>query len=84
MLQHVTDPETCIQCSACEMACPVNAISCLTGRYCIDAQVCNECLKCVDECPTGAANAHLTVDTPFSIDEQASWAVLPASPVAAE
>ncbi len=73
MLQHVTNPEFCIQCSACEMACPTKAIKAIAGRYCIDEDACNECGKCIAECPTGAANAYVEVDRYFSQDEQSSW-----------
>lgn len=79
MLQHVTDPELCIQCSACEMACPVKAITSICGRYCIDAAVCDECKKCVVECPTGAADCYIEVSAPYTIDIQAGWTCLPES-----
>lgn len=78
MLQHVTDPETCIQCSACEMACPLGAIQNVVGRFCIDAAICNECRKCADECPTGAADTYILVEEIYSIDEQAAWTALPS------
>ena len=73
MLQHVTDPETCISCSACEMACPSRAIQCIAGRFCIDANLCNECGHCIEECPTGAANSYIEVKSYYSPDEQANW-----------
>lgn len=77
MQQHVTDPEMCIQCSACEMACPLKAITAIVGRYCVDANVCNECQKCVEECPTGAADCYIEVKRIYTVDEQAEWQTLP-------
>lgn len=79
MRQHVTDPETCIQCSACEMACPTNAIENIVGRYCIDFERCNDCGVCIKECPTGAADSFVDVACAHSKDEQSSWVVLPLS-----
>ncbi len=77
MLQHVTDPQTCIQCSACEMACPLKAIEAIAGRYCIDAKVCRDCQKCIEECPTGSAASYIEASVFFSVDEQSSWIELP-------
>jgi ferredoxin len=77
MRQRVTDPERCIQCSACEMACPVKAIECILGRYCVKADVCNNCRKCVEECPTGAADCFVEVARLYSVEEQSLWATLP-------
>jgi len=78
MLQHVTDPELCIQCSACELACRLKAIQSICGRYCIDPDICNECKKCVEECPTGAADCYIQIGVLRSVDEQAQWTTLPA------
>ncbi len=77
MLQHVTDPESCIQCSACELACPVKAIECILGRYCVDADLCKNCRKCIQECPTGACDCFVEASEVFSKEEQSLWAVLP-------
>ena len=78
MRQHVTDPEMCIQCSACEMACPVKAIECILGRYCIDYSLCEDCGKCIKDCPTGAVDCYIEVKEIYSPDEQSTWAVLPS------
>ncbi len=75
--QHVTDPQTCIQCSACELACPLGAIENILGRFCVDATRCEGCRKCVRDCPTGAADCFIDVETFFSKEQQASWTELP-------
>ncbi|MDP8225015.1 MAG: EFR1 family ferrodoxin [Candidatus Lernaella stagnicola] len=49
---HTINPETCIQCGACEATCPVGAIH-LQARQ-IDHDQCILCLGCVNNCPTGA------------------------------
>lgn len=78
MRQHFTDPEMCIQCSACEMACPVKAIECILGRYCIDYSLCEDCGKCIKDCPTGAVDCYIEVKEIYSQDEQSTWTVLPS------
>jgi benzoyl-CoA 2,3-dioxygenase component A len=75
--QHVTDPQLCIQCSACEMACPVKAIESILGRYCIDHNRCNDCKKCIAECPTGATDCFIDVEKFYTVSEQAEWKELP-------
>ncbi len=77
MLQHVTDPEMCIKCSACEMACPHKAIESILGRYCIDFSICQDCRKCIEECPTGAADCFIDVSQIYSLGEQSTWCTLP-------
>lgn len=79
MKQHVTDPELCIQCSACEMACPTRAIECIVGRYCIDNDLCEDCRKCINDCPTGAVDCFIDVKEIASQDQQAQWTVLPSA-----
>lgn len=76
--QHVTNPETCIQCSACEMACPQHAIQNIAGRFCVDFELCQGCAACIRECPTGAANAFVEVEIPYTLEEQASWMHIPS------
>jgi len=77
MLQHVVDPEMCIQCSACEMACPLKAIECFVGRFCVDYDKCKNCAKCIDDCPTGACDCFIETATPFTPWQQAEWTQLP-------
>ena len=77
MQQHVVDPEMCIQCSACEMACPLKAIECIVGRYCVDFEKCKNCAKCIEDCPTGACDCFVEVTQPYSQMEQAEWQALP-------
>ncbi|MBX9940530.1 MAG: 4Fe-4S binding protein [Candidatus Obscuribacterales bacterium] len=77
MKQHVTDPEICIGCSACELACPQKAIKSLLGRYCVDAEVCQNCGNCIEECPTGAADCFIEVSTFYSQESQSEWSTLP-------
>lgn len=79
MLQHVVDPEMCIQCSACEMACPVKAIECIAGRFCVDFDKCKVCAKCIEECPTGAVDCFIETDSVRSASDQAEWTALPST-----
>lgn len=77
MLQHIVDPEMCIQCSACELACPLKAIECIVGRYCVDYDKCKNCSKCIEDCPTGACDCFIEVAKPYSAMEQSEWTTLP-------
>lgn len=77
MQQHVTDPKTCIQCSACELACPMQAIECILGRYCIDFDKCNNCRLCIEDCPTAACDVFIEVPAAYSKEEQSRWQELP-------
>lgn len=47
----------CINCGACEPACPVSAISEKGDARTIDAGTCIDCGACVDTCPVNAINA---------------------------
>jgi ferredoxin len=77
MKQHITDPEACIQCSACELACPNKAIESILGRFCVDVDRCQNCGKCIVECPTGAADTSVEVAVPYSVAEQSEWICVP-------
>ncbi|MBP7863219.1 4Fe-4S binding protein [bacterium] len=77
--QHVIDPESCIGCSACEMACPQNAVISTAGRFCIDFDLCKNCGKCILDCPTDACNSFVKTQKVFTLDEQCQWHTLPLS-----
>lgn len=78
MQQHVIDPQNCIGCSACEMACPYKAISSVAGRFCIDFEICKNCGKCITDCPTGACQTHIETAEIYSIEAQSLWTCLPS------
>lgn len=46
--------DKCVSCGACEMECPVAAISQGDERYVIDPEKCIECGACRAVCPVGA------------------------------
>jgi len=46
--------DDCIACGACEMECPVEAISEGDEIYEIDPALCTDCGACVDVCPVDA------------------------------
>ena len=75
--QHLIDPEICIRCNTCESRCPTGAIS-HERNYVVDFNTCNNCMKCVRPCPTGAIDNWLTLEQPFSVEEQHTWELLPA------
>lgn len=52
MAMKVTD--ACVNCGACEDACPVGAISAGDSIHVVDADACLDCGACKDTCPTGA------------------------------
>ena len=52
MAYKITDK--CISCGACEVECPVGAISQGEDRYVIDPEKCIECGTCRAVCPVGA------------------------------
>jgi len=54
---HRIDPETCIECGACQDKCPVGAID-LAARS-IDHDKCIACMGCVNNCPTTALEMEL-------------------------
>ena len=50
---HIINQETCINCGACEPACPVQAISEKNDKRAIDDK-CIDCGACVPTCPVTA------------------------------
>ncbi len=77
--QHLIDPEICIRCNTCEETCPVNAITHDSLNYVVRFDVCEGCMACISPCPTGAIDSWRNVeqDTPYTLEEQFSWEVLP-------
>ena len=48
------DDDRCKPCGICLMNCPVNAVSRVGVKYCIDLTYCKGCGICAHECPHGA------------------------------
>lgn len=48
--------DDCISCGACEVECPVGAISAGDGKFVIDPAICISCGTCAGVCPVGAPN----------------------------
>ncbi len=46
--------DACINCGACEMECPAEAISEGADKYVIDAEKCTDCGACASVCPVDA------------------------------
>ena len=46
--------DNCISCGACEMNCPVQAISMGDEHYVINLELCIGCGTCASVCPVGA------------------------------
>ena len=82
--QHLIDPAVCIRCNTCEALCPVGAVTHDANNYVVDVAKCNFCMDCVQPCPTGSINHFIKVPTPFSLDDQFSWAEFPQEVVLAE
>jgi len=77
--QHLIDPEICIRCNTCEETCPINAITHDSLNYVVKFDVCEGCMACISPCPTGAIDSWRNVerDSPYTLEEQFSWEVLP-------
>ena len=46
--------DACVSCGACEVQCPVEAISMGDGKYEIDPAKCIDCGTCAGSCPTSS------------------------------
>lgn len=75
--QHLIDPEICIRCYSCEMACSIGAISHDDNNVVVDASICSFCMDCIPVCPTGSIDEWRVVAEPYSVEEQFSWEDLP-------
>jgi len=75
--QHLIDPEICIRCNTCEEICPVDAIVHDDRNYVVKADLCNACGDCLPPCPTGAIDSWRQVTSPWTIEAQFGWDVLP-------
>jgi len=49
-----TITDDCINCGACDDACPLGAIEEKGDKRVIDADACTDCGACVDACPVDA------------------------------
>ena len=45
--------DACVACGACEVQCPVAAISMGDGKFEIDPEKCIDCGSCAGGCPVG-------------------------------
>jgi benzoyl-CoA 2,3-epoxidase subunit A len=75
--QHLIDPELCIRCYTCEEMCPADAITHDERNVVVEASKCNYCMACIAPCPTGSIDNWRVVRSPYSLEEQLSWAELP-------
>jgi len=76
--QHLIDPEICIRCYTCEMACPIGAIDHDANNVVVDASKCDFCMACIPVCPTGSIDEWRVVNEPYSMDDQFAFDELPA------
>lgn len=79
MLQHLIDPEDCITCRSCILACPRQAIVDDLKVLAVDPALCGHCRACVPDCPTGAIDHWQEVPdgAEWSVWEQQEWHALP-------
>ncbi|HID67053.1 MAG TPA: 4Fe-4S dicluster domain-containing protein, partial [Roseibacterium sp.] len=68
--QHLIDPEICIRCHSCEMACTANAIEHDDTNVVVNADLCNYCMDCIPVCPTGSIDEWRVVAEPYSLEAQ--------------
>lgn len=79
--QHLIDPELCVACGSCEMACEHEAIRMDNYGYCfvVDPKRCDNSHQCLIVCSTDAIRSWRMVpaDKPYSLEEQLAWEKLP-------
>jgi len=75
--QHLIDPEICIRCHSCEMACTANAIEHDDTNVVVNADLCNYCMDCIPVCPTGSIDEWRVVAEPYSLEAQYGFEELP-------
>ena len=75
--QHLIDPEICIRCYTCEMACPIGAIEHDDNNVVVNFDICNFCMDCIPVCPTGSIDEWRVVDTPYTLEQQFEMEELP-------
>ena len=56
-MAYKINPDVCVNCGACEGACPVGAIAEQDGKRVIDASKCIDCGSCAGTCPVSAISA---------------------------
>lgn len=56
-MAYKINPDVCVNCGACEGACPVAAISEKDAKRVIDASKCIDCGSCAGVCPVAAISA---------------------------
>lgn len=79
--QHLIDPELCLRCGSCEIACEEQAVHMdMNGQnFAIDPEKCNNSHQCLVVCSSDAIKAwHMVpADKMYSLEEQFSWEELP-------
>lgn len=75
--QHLIDPEICIRCYSCEMACELGAIDHDDNNVVVDASKCDFCMSCIPVCPTGSIDEWRVVNKPYSMEDQFGFEELP-------
>ena len=64
------DEDSCVYCSACADACPVDAITVEDDSWAVDKDTCIECGACVDQCPADCLTLS-SGDAPAEAEEAA-------------
>ncbi len=80
--QHLIDPELCLGCGSCQVACPEEAIQTndMMFPFVVDPLKCNNGHACLDVCSSDAIKTWHMVPAAnlYSVDEQLAWESLPA------